>query len=129
MTAARVHLLLGTALIVTAGCAHQPQKADYAAPASVAAAAPASGSTATSTQLSASAFPPRLLVYAYEQGWRQVVAVGNDRYFCRADIPSGSLIASHRCLSESELQSERLLVQQEQEKMMQPIPYIPKRFP
>lgn len=129
MTAVRCSLLLGTALIAAAGCAQQPQKADYAAPATASAAAPTSGSTATPTRLSASAFPPRLLVYAYEQGWRQVVAVGNDRYFCRADIPSGSLIASHRCLSESELQTEQLLVQQEQEKMMQPIPYIPKRFP
>ncbi|MDE2450108.1 MAG: hypothetical protein KGO22_14125 [Gammaproteobacteria bacterium] len=129
MTAVRCSLLLGTALIAAAGCAQQPKKADYAAPATASAAAPTSGSTATPTRLSASAFPPRLLVYAYEQGWRQVVAVGNDRYFCRADIPSGSLIASHRCLSESELQTERLLVQQEQEKMMQPIPYIPKRFP
>ena len=129
MTAVRLHLLLGTALIVTAGCAQQPQKADYAAPATVSAAAPTSGSTATSTQLSASAFPPRLLVYAYEQGWRQVVAVGNDRYFCRADIPSGSLIASHRCLSETDLEAEQLLVQQEQEHYMLPIPYIPKRFP
>lgn len=129
MTAVRCSLLLGTALIAAAACAQQPQKADYAAPATASAAAPTSGSTATPTRLSASAFPPRLLVYAYEQGWRQVVAVGNDRYFCRADIPSGSLIASHRCLSESELQTEQLLVQQEQEKMMQPIPYIPKRFP
>ena len=118
MAAVRLHLLLGTALLAAAGCAQQPQKADSAAPARVSA-----------TPLSASAFPPRLLVFAYEQGWRQVVAVGNNRYFCRADIPSGSMIASQRCLSEADLQADQLLVQQEQEKFMLPIPYIPKRFP
>lgn len=129
MAAERLHLLLGSALLAAASCAQQPQRADHTAPAAVATTAPTPAATAASTRLLASAFPPRLLVYAYEQGWRQVVAIGNDRYFCRADIPSGSLIARHRCLSESQLQSERLLVQQEQETMMQPIPYIPKRFP
>lgn len=122
MTAVRCSLLLGTALLAAAACAQQPQRVDYAA-------APAAATTTASTQLSASAFPPRLLVFAYEQGWRQVVAVGNDRYFCRADVPSGSMIASHRCLSETDLEAEQLLVQQEQEHYMLPIPYIPKRFP
>lgn len=122
MTAVRCYLLLGTALLAVAACAQQPQRVDYAA-------APAAATTTASTQLSASAFPPRLLVFAYEQGWRQVVAVGNDRYFCRADVPSGSMIASHRCLSETDLEAEQLLVQQEQEHYMLPIPYIPKRFP
>lgn len=129
MFAVRLHLLVGTALIAAAGCAQQPQRADHAAPAMVSAAAPTAAATAASPQLSGSAFPPRLLVFAYEQGWRQVVAIGDDRYFCRADIPSGSMIPSHRCLSEADLESEQLLVQQEQEKFMLPIPYIPKRFP
>lgn len=129
MAALRCSLLLCTALLTAAGCAQQPQRADYTAPAAASTTAPTPGTADASTQLSASAFPPRLLVYAYEQGWRQVVAVGNNRYFCRADVPSGSLIASHRCLTESELQADQLLVQQEQEKVMQPIPYIPKRFP
>lgn len=128
MAALRCSLLLGTALLTAAGCAQQPQRADYTAPAAASTTAPIPA-VAASTQRLAGAFPPRLLVYAYEQGWRQVVVVGNNRYFCRADVPSGSLIASHRCLTESELQADQLLVQQEQEKVMQPIPYIPKRYP
>jgi hypothetical protein len=125
MIAVRLPLLLGTALIAAAGCAQQPTKADYTAPAvSSVAAAPG----AAPIQL-ASAFPPRLLVFAYEQGWRQVVVSGNNHYFCRADVPSGSLIASDRCVTQADLQSEQLLVQQQQEKLRQPIPYLPQRYP
>lgn len=129
MAAVRLHLLLGAALLAATGCAQQPKRADYTPPAAASTTALSAASTTASTQLSASAFPSRLLVFAYEQGWRQVVAIGNDRYFCRADVPSGSLIASNRCLSESDLRNEQLLVQQEQEKFMQPIPYLPKRYP
>ena len=119
MTALRLHLLFGTALIAAAGCAQQPPKADYTAPAAVAA-APASASAA-SMRL-ASAFPAPLLVFAYEQGWRQVVVSGNDRYFCRSDAPSGSLIPSHRCVTEVELKFIQLTVEQQREQLTKPIP-------
>jgi hypothetical protein len=137
MIAVRLPLLLGTTLIAAAGCAQQPTKPDYTAPAASSAAPPTPTSTAAPAAAApgaapiqlASAFPPRLLVFAYEQGWRQVVVSGNNHYFCRGDVPSGSLIASHRCVTQADLETEQLLVQQQQEKLRQPIPYLPKRYP
>lgn len=126
MATLRFHLLLGTALITAAGCAQQRVRADLAA----SAAAPiTSVSSAASSRTWTSAFPPRLLVFAYDQGWRQVVIQGNNHYFCRTDVPSGSLITLPRCVTQSRLESIRLTVQQEQEKWRQPIPYIPIRYP
>lgn len=126
MATLRLHLLLGTALVVSAGCAQQPVKADYTSPTAMSATAPTSAASAATLT---GAFSPRLLVFAYEQGWRQVVVSGNNHYFCRADVPSGSLIASDRCVTQADLQSEQLLVQQQQEKLRQPIPYLPQRYP
>lgn len=120
MATLRLPLLLGTALIAAAGCAQQPPKADYTAPAAVSATTPASASAA-SLRL-ASAFSPRLLVFAYDQGWRQVVVSGNEHYFCRADAPSGSLIASHRCVTESELEFMQYTVEQQKEQLTKPVP-------
>lgn len=122
MATLRLHLLLGTALIAAAGCAQQPVRPDRAAPTAMSTAAPnASALTAASIHW-ASAFPPRLLAFAYEQGWRQVVMIGDQSYFCRADIPSGSLLAEHRCVTPSQLEFIRLTVQQQQEQLRKPIP-------
>src|SRR5579862_3679898 len=121
-TMLRPHLLLGTALIAAAGCAHQPLRVDRTSSSPVSA-------TAASNQLSASSFPPGLLVFAYEQGWREVVAQGTHRYFCRADAPSGSIIPEHRCITEWQMEVERLIVQQQQQFLRQPTPYIPIRYP
>lgn len=130
MTEPRLQLLLlGTALLVAAGCAQQPTRADHTAPAPVAATAPSPANTTASTQALLSAFPPSLLVFAYDQGWRQVVAVGNNRYFCRTDAPPGSLIEGPYCVTQWQMQTEQLLVQQQQEKLRQPIPYLPMRYP
>lgn len=123
MATIRFRLLLGTALIAAAGCAQLPVTADQTSAAPMSAATP--GSSATTVAQTArwvSDFPPQLLVFAYEQGWRQVVVSGKDRYFCRSDLPSGSLIASHRCVTESELEFIRLTVQQQQQQMTRPIP-------
>jgi hypothetical protein len=129
MTGLRLHLLLGTVLLAAAGCAEQPQRAHYTAPAAVAAAAPHSTTNAASTQELMSAFPPSLLVFAYDQGWRQVVLIGKKHYFCRTDAPPGSLIESPYCVSQWQMETEQLLVHQEQEKLTQPIPYLPMRYP
>ncbi|HJS91263.1 MAG TPA: hypothetical protein VJ738_14965 [Steroidobacteraceae bacterium] len=128
MAMLRSHLLLGAALIAAAGCAQQPLRADPTSSSAVSATA-ASASIAASNPLSASAFPPGLLVFAYEQGWRQVMAQGSHRYFCRTDAPSGSLIPQHRCVTEWQMEVERLIVQQQQQFLRQPIPYIPIRYP
>jgi hypothetical protein len=118
MATLRLHLLLGTALIAATGCAQQPVRSDHimstTAPNTTAA-------TAVSVHW-ASAFPPRLLVFAYEQGWRQVVMVGDKQYFCRADVPSGSLLTEHRCVTQSQLEFIRLMVEQQQEQLRKPIP-------
>lgn len=118
MATLRLSLLLGTALVVSAGCAQQPVRADYTS--STAMSATSTGSV-SATALT-SAFSPRLLVFAYEQGWRQVVVAGNDHYFCRSDAPSESLIASHRCVTESQLEFIQLTVQQQREQLTKPIP-------
>ena len=136
MTAVRLPLLLGAALLAAAGCAQQPTKPDHArvvppatAPAAAATAAPTAAAATSGPVLLASAFPPRVLAFAYEQGWRQVVVSGNRHYFCRADAPPGSLIASHRCVTQADLETAEPLARQEQERLLQPIPYLPKRYP
>lgn len=129
MAALRRRLLLGTALLAAAGCAQQPPRASHEAPAAVTATAPHPATAATSAQALTSAFPPRLLVFAYDQGWRQVVLVGKNHYFCRTDAPPGSLIDSPYCVTQWQMETEQLLVQQQQEKLQQPIPYLPMRYP
>ena len=122
MATLRLHLLLGTALIAATGCAQQPVRSDRIAPTGMSATAPNTpASTAVSVRW-ASAFSPRLLVFAYEQGWRQVVMIGDKRYFCREDVPSGSLLNEHRCVTQSQLEFIRLTVEQQQEQLRKPIP-------
>ena len=121
MATLRLHLLLGAALIAAAGCAQQPVRPDRASPAAMAATAPG-GTTTESLQAMQSAVAPSLLVFAYEQGWRQVLVSGNNYYFCRSDAPSDSLIASPRCVSESELEFIRLTSEQQRQQLTKPIP-------
>ena len=125
MTGLRLHLILGIALLAATGCAEQPRRAHYTAPAAAAAAAPNATTTAASTQALTSAFPPRLLVFAYDQGWREVVLIGNNHYFCRTDAPPGTMIEGHYCVTQWQMETEQLLVQQQQEKLREPIPYLP----
>jgi hypothetical protein len=130
MALLRSHLLLSAALVAAAGCAQQPVRADHTRSSAISAAPlTASASAATPNPLSASVFPAGLLVFAYQQGWRQVMVQGNHHYFCRADAPAGSLIPQRRCVTQWGLEVERLLVQQQQEYLRQPIPYIPIRYP
>lgn len=119
MATPQVHLILGAALLAAAGCAQQPKKADYSAPAAVT--VPPAASAAASIRL-ASAFPATLLVFAYDQGWRQVVITGNNHYFCRSDAPSDSLIPSHRCVTESQLEFMRSTVEQQRQQLTKPVP-------
>jgi len=121
MATLRLHLLLGTALIAAAGCAQQPVQADRTAPTAISTAPTSTASGAPSLQLLVSNFPRPLLVFAYEQGWRQVVMIGNERYFCRSDVPSGSLIPLARCVTPSQLEFIRLTVEQQQEQLRKPI--------
>ena len=125
MATLRVHLLLGTALIAATACAQQPVRSDHIARMGMSTAAPNTPAATAATAASvhwASAFSPRLLVFAYEQGWRQVMMVGDKQYFCRADVPSGSLLTEHRCVTQSQLEFIRLLVEQQQEQLRKPIP-------
>jgi hypothetical protein len=121
MTTLRLHVLLGTALIATAGWA-QPARADQSAPAAVSAAPVTSAAATASMQRMISAIPRPLLVFAYDQGWRQVVMVGKKGYFCRSDVPSGTLIPLSRCVTPSQLQFMRLTVEQQQQQLRKPIP-------
>ena len=121
MATPQVHLILGAALLAAAGCAQEPMKADHPAPAAVSSTVPTSASAAASIRL-ASAFPTTLLVFAYDQGWRQVVITGNSHYFCRSDAPSDSLIPSHRCVTESQLEFIRSTVEQQRQQLAKPIP-------
>lgn len=120
MSTLRLHILLGTALIAAAGCAQQPVRADRASPTPAYATAP--GAPASSLQAMQSAVPSTLLVFAYDQGWRQVMVSGNDYYFCRADAPSGSLIAMPRCVTVTQLEFLRLTAEQQQQQLAKPLP-------
>ena len=121
MATLRLQLLLGAALIAATGCAQQPVRPDRASPAAMAATA-SGGTTTESLQAMQSAVAPSLLVFAYEQGWRQVLVSGNNYYFCRSDAPSDSLIASPRCVSESELEFIKLTSEQQRQQLTKPIP-------
>lgn len=100
MTVLRVHLLLGTAMIAAAGCAQQPQR--VAPP--VAAAAPVSAASAAATlQLASRSIPPRLVAFAYQQGYRELVVEGKNYYFCRVAPPMGSVIPRPICINQLQL--------------------------
>jgi len=122
MATPQLPLILGAALLAVAGCAQQPKKADYPSTAAVSVTAPASASAAAASLRLASAFPTTLLVFAYDQGWRQVVITGDNHYFCRSDAPSDSLIPSHRCVTESQLEFIRSTVEQQRQQLTKPLP-------
>ena len=99
MTVSRFHLLLGTAMIAAAGCAQQPQR--VAPP--VATAAPSAASAAAALQLASRSIPPRLVAFAYQQGYRQLVVEGKNYYFCRIAPPMGSQIPQPICINQLQL--------------------------
>lgn len=112
-------LLLGTALIAAAGCAQQPVSAGHSSPTAVpAAAAP----TAASIAAMKKSVPPRLLVFAHDQGFRQVVIKGDSYYFCKTEDPMGSIIAVRQCLDQVGLESLRVRVEQQQEELSRRAP-------
>jgi hypothetical protein len=145
MATLRLHLLLGTALIAAAGCAQQPLRAGRISPTARAATAPgasASGaaslqvmqgavsptampaaapatpaSTAASIAAVKSDVPPSLLLFAHDQGYRQVVMKGDNYYFCKTEDPMGSIIAVRQCLDREQLESLRIRVEQQQEQL------------
>jgi hypothetical protein len=122
MATLRLHLFLGAALIAAAGCAQQPVRPDGTSTTSMAQRPATAMSGTAPLQAMQSAVAPTLLVFAYDQGWRQVLVSGKDYYFCRSDAPSGSLIASPRCVSETQLEFIRLTSEQQQQQLTKPIP-------
>lgn len=123
----RFHVVLG-AVLIAAGCAQQPQRAasDSAAavtPASAAASAPTASSASTDASIQAMkrSVPPDLLLFAHDQGFRQVVIKGDNYYFCKTENPMGSIIAERRCLDQTQLASLRVQVQQQQEQLSRPV--------
>ena len=123
MATLKLHLLLGTVLIAAAGCASQPQRPDnnVAAPASsgaVSNAAPAtSDAAAASFQRVKSAVPSDLLVFAHDQGYKQVVIKGDQYSFCKTEDEIGELIPTRQCLDQTQLESLRIHVRQQQEQL------------
>lgn len=120
MPALRFSVLLCTALITAAGCAQQPQRADQNAAAPAATPAPAASaptSAAASIQAMKSAVSPRLLVFAHDQGYRQVVIKNNDYYFCKTEDPMGSIIPVRQCLDQVQLESLRVQVEQQKQEL------------
>ena len=120
MAILRFHVVLGAALIA-AGCAQQPQRADHDAAGAVTPATAAStASTDASIDAMKRAVPPDLLLFAHDQGFRQVVIKNNNYYFCKTEDPMGSIIAERRCLDRDQLASLRVQVQQQQEQLSRP---------
>ena len=120
MAALRLHLLLGTALIA-AGCAQQPVRPEHTSPPpAVSPATPAA--TDASIQAMKGAVAPSLLVFAHEQGFRQVVIKGNDYYFCKTEDPMGSIIPRRQCLDQTQLEGLRVTVEQQRQQLTQRSP-------
>lgn len=119
MAALRLHLLLGSALLAT-GCAQQPVTADRTPAPAVAAATPAQ--TAASLHAMKAAVPPDILLFAHDQGFRQVVIKGGNYYFCKTEDPMGSIIPTRRCLDQVQMESLRVQVQQQQEELSRRAP-------
>ena len=124
MAALRFHLILGTALITAAGCAQQPQKPDQsaaaAAPPAAAAAAPAtSASAAASIQAMKSAVPQSLLVFAHDQGYRQVIIKGDNYSFCKTEAEIGELIPTRQCVDRTQLEALRIQLEQQKQQLSQ----------
>lgn len=117
----RFRVVLGAALIA-AGCAQQPQRADSDSAGAVApASAASSAATDASIRAMKSSVPPDILLFAHDQGFRQVVIKGNNYYFCKTENPMGSIIAERRCLDQAQLASLRVQVQQQQEQLSRPV--------
>lgn len=120
MAALRFHLLLGAVLIAAAGCANQPARTDSGIAAASPATAPATASTtsaatAASFQAMKSSVPPSLLVFAHDQGYTHVVIKGNQYSFCKTEDEIGELIPTRQCLDQTQLESLRVRVQQQQQ--------------
>ncbi|HEX5461743.1 MAG TPA: hypothetical protein VFX20_17400 [Steroidobacteraceae bacterium] len=114
-----VRLLLGTALLAAAGCAQQPVTARHGSPAAVPATAPP---TAASNRAMKSTVPPRILLFAHDQGYRQVVIKGGTYYFCKTEDPMGSIIPTHQCVDQSQLEFLQQKVTQQQEQLSRRVP-------
>ena len=120
MAALRFRLLLGTALIAAAGCAQQPVRADHTSP--TATSAPTPAATAASIAAVKRTIPPSLLLFAHDQGYRQVVMKGDTPMFCKTEDPMGSIIAVRQCLDQVGLESLRVRVEQQQEELSRRAP-------
>lgn len=124
----RFHLLLGIALIAAAACANQPQRAadspaGATSPPAIASTAPqASASDAESIQAMKNAVPPRLLVFAHDQGFTQVVMKGDNFYFCKTEDPMGSIIPTRQCINRSQLEALQVTVEQQREQLSRRAP-------
>ena len=120
MAALRFHLLLGIALIAAAGCAQQPVRSDQTSPAATSSATPAA--TAASIAEVKRTIPPSLLLFAHDQGYRQVVMKGDTPLFCKTEDPMGSIIAVRQCLNQVDLESLRVRVEQQREELSRQAP-------
>jgi hypothetical protein len=116
----RFHLLLGTALIAAAGCAQQPVRTDQTSRSATSSATPAA--TAASIAAVKRTIPPSLLLFAHDQGYRQVVMKGDTPLFCKTEDPMGSIIAVRQCLDQVDLESLRVRVEQQREQLSRQAP-------
>ena len=96
-------LLVATALIAAAGCAHQPERTTT----------PPAPASATSLEAIEKDVSPRLLVFAHEQGFTQVVMKNNNYYFCKVEDPMGSIIPIYQCMDRTQLESLQQAVEQQ----------------
>lgn len=122
MASLRFSLLLSTALIAAAGCALQPERADQnAAPPSasgaVSSAAPAPSTSNTALQAMQKSVGPRLLMFANDQGYTQVVIKDKNYYFCKVEDPMGSIIPVRQCINEPQLEALRVQVEQQRQQL------------
>jgi hypothetical protein len=122
----RLPLLLGTVLIAAAGCANQPERANQNTPQASSSAPPSATAADDSAANSASnaalkemqkSVGPHLLMFAHDQGYSQVMIKDKSYYFCKVEDPMGSIIPVRQCISQAQLETLQVQVQQQREQI------------
>jgi len=120
MTALRVHLLMGAALLAAAGCAQQPRQAAAVAPRAAAAPAPASdpAQPAGAQQSPIPGLTPQMLAAAHDEGYQSRIIQGKV-FFCRREVPTGSNLPRTHCVNPTGLRWELQQQEQQRQQMQQ----------
>ena len=60
---------------------------------------------------------PRLLMFANDQGYNQVVIRDKSYYFCKVEDPMGSIIPTRQCIGRAQLEALQVQVEQQRQQI------------